>query len=160
MTLTFYGRNFESGELSNTSMYQLISNSTDNVLVKVIRTHLMFYNNPVFTNLTAKLYWSDSNVSALSPTIILATSTTTYNASDIYTDDYAIADLYFEFADVSLGKNKDYALVLSADTYSPTTTSFITWMQDWPDPINTGYTASSSNQGSAPFRISVIGETF
>ena len=159
MTWTVYGRNFESGELSNTAMYQTISNATSSMIVKAIRTKLMFHNSPVFTNLTAKLYWSDSNASDLSPSTLLATSSTSFNAADLYSDDYALVDLYFEFNEVQLAKDKDYAVVLAADTYTPTSNSFITWIQDWPDPVN-DFTAGAGNQGSAPFRVAIIGETF
>ena len=156
MVWSVYARPLESGDLNSTNQFQPLIMPSDTV-VRAFRTWIVYYGDPTFTNLKMKIYANDTADDT--PTVVIATSTNSYNLADIKeTYSYGIKEIYFQFSDVALKGADKYHLVLAADTYSPTTdVSYLSWRVAWPDPVyDKNFTVSGTNFLTAPFSITGV----
>lgn len=152
MTWKVYGRSWDPGELSDTSVYQTFTPGS-NIILKAIRTWVICYNDPTFTSLTMKLY-------SRGPGVLIASSTTTFTKAQILeTYGNGVKGLYFNFSHVPLVDSDSYDIVMSAVGYSPTSSAYLAWMQAYPDPVyQTGLTINRDMINRMPYFIeSVIG---
>jgi len=160
MSRTVWGDIFDSGELANTSMFCTVtpdsSLSNESFILRAIRTWVVVYNDPTFTNLTAKLYNNDENASTDSPGSLIASSTTVLTKSQIHTLDNAYKSLYFEFDDITLVGNSKYHIVLNGDGYVPSSSSYLAWMKAWPKPVY-DYSQTYEKLLVSPYQIVLFG---
>lgn len=157
MTWKMYGETLAASDLSTTNIRCPIKFNS-NVLVKGIRTCVILYGNPTYTNLRMKIY--DNNFLTNEPSLIKSTSLNAFNPNDLLeTHPYGVKFIYFEFTPFGVDRNDLYHAVLSADSYAPTDNSFIAWRNFWPDPVYTENIALESVPFyNAPILItSVIG---
>lgn len=155
MTFSVWANEWASGELSNTNLYQPVI-FNQNTILRAIRTWVIVYNDPSFTNLNCKIYSNDVQTSA--PKLLLYTSTNTVLKADLYTDDYAVREIYFEFADINLNGEDTYHFVINGTGYSYSSSSYLAWKKAWPDPVYaTNYVVANINAYRAPYALYCIG---
>jgi hypothetical protein len=132
MAWTHYADEFSTADLTGTSKYIRFSPDR-NVVLAAMRTWLVLYNPPAFTNLRCKLYGDRNGV----PGGIIATSTNSFIRSDLLeTEVYGAKEIYFTFEPkISLNSTLYYHFVLSADNYTYSDSSHLAWRKAWPDPI-------------------------
>lgn len=156
MVWSIYARTFETGDLADTEHFQPIK-FPSNMLIRGIRTWIIYYGNPVFSNLKMTVYSHDVLENA--PKSIIHTSTNSFNLSDIKeTHAYGLKEIYFSFNDFPVKKDDTYHICLAADSYTHVVdTSFLAWRVAWPDPVYTkNFTVSGTNFGTAPYMISGV----
>lgn len=132
MAMRVWGQRWESGELSTTDLSQRII-FNNNIALKAIRTQIIVYNDPTFTDLNMKIY-SDRNGS---PQKLLATSTNSLTKAEIHTQANALKEIYFEFDNVSFNGFDTYHLVINGTGYSPTGAAHLAWRKGFVDPVYT-----------------------
>jgi len=115
MTWKMWGTPWDSGELSNTNLKQKIIFS-ENTIVKSIRTWVIVFNDPTFTNISMKIYAQDSNTGSPDDVgVLLHTSVNSFTKAEILTtEDNAAKELYFNFNTPTFVKDIDYFIVMSA----------------------------------------------
>lgn len=155
MSWTVWANQFDSGELSTPTLYQLVSMNEAKV-IRAVRTWVIITDDAVFNTLYMEL-WSAKNGTPLAK---LATSDSR-TKSEIITLENGVKEVWFEFDDVTLGTSIDYAFVLQGTGYVPTTDGRISWMKAFPDPVySTGYTPLFENLPTAPYQMYFIGADF
>lgn len=117
-----------------------------NLSLRAIKTQVVIYNNPSFTNILMELYSSKNK------TLIKQSSSLT--KAQVHTLSNAIAEIYFEFDDISVKDLETYYVSLLVSGYSGTSTSHIAWVRSFPDPI---YTTNVTVNETAPMKLGVIG---
>jgi len=129
---TQYGDALTTSEASNKSRYLRFS-PTENTVLLAIRTWVILYNPPSFTNLRCKLYADRNGL----PAGLISTSTTTWSKTDLLTQyNYGTKEIYFEFSPtIALQENLYYHFVLNVDNYTYAEESHIAWRKGWPDPV-------------------------
>lgn len=141
-------------------MFQTIK-PVDDIILRAVRTWVVVYNAPTFTNLSMKIYSNNTESGSNAPGVLLHSSTTQWNLADLTTEDNAVKEIYFEFPDVSLNGVDEYNFVVSADTYVYLESSHLAWRKAWPDPVyRAAYTPSRVNMGRAPFELYLVGAQF
>lgn len=157
-----YGQPYDTGELSDTSYYQSFRLNQDTI-IKTIRTWFIVFNDPIFTDLTAKIYATDDQIEdgTFPPTKLLHTSDSRLK-SQIHTLDYGARETWFQFSPtIPLEGNTWYALVINATGYIPTSSSYLCWMHAYPDPVyQTNWTPSRYTVGKSPFQIYFEGASY
>jgi hypothetical protein len=114
MTWRVYAQAYETdASLTDFSIVQEVSFDYPQTM-RAALLWLVFFNDPTFTSLSLKVY--NSNLTQL-----IATSTARLKA-DLFTENYAVKQVYFEFGDLPLFKDT-YNLVLSASGYSGASSS-------------------------------------
>ena len=128
-----YGDEFLSGEMSNASRYLRFKPTEDEKVLKALRTWLILYNPPNFTNLTCKLYSDRDGL----PGALIATSTTSYNKEQLLLiEDYGTKGIPFTFDPViSLSPLVYYHFVLNCTGYTYDYNAHLSWRKAWPDPV-------------------------
>lgn len=150
---TQYGSPLSTDEAQNRSRYLRFKPAENNLVLLAMRTWVILYNPPSFTNLRAKLY-SDRNGL---PSGLIATSSNAWTKAEMLTTyNYGTKEIYFEFdPKITLHKNVYYHFVLNCDNYTYSDESHIAWRIGWPDPIYG--TATSNNLLYSPYIFSLIG---
>jgi hypothetical protein len=119
--------------MSNTDIYQRCLFPMDSALLAA-RVWMIFYNDPVFTSLTMKVY-SERNSS---PGKLLYTSSNSPTKASLITLDNGIKEFYFEFnppTGVPIKANDPLYFVINGTGVSGfDETSHIAWKKAWPDP--------------------------
>jgi hypothetical protein len=125
------------------------------ISLKAVRTWVVTYGSPVFTQLQLRLY---SNQNA-APAQLIATFDKVWTLAEIQTGlSSALKEIYFDVAKpLSLKEGDTYHLALWATGYTGTENSHIGWVAAWPKPPNTGFTATIENLAIAPYAASFIG---
>ncbi len=157
MAWTVWAHDWESGELANTTLFQPFRMNTDTI-VKAVRTWIVVYGDPTFTDLNAKIYSDEVRSGDHTPVKLLHTSDSRTKAQ-IHTDLYGVRETWFEFTNTAaLQGDTWYNLVINGTGYSPTSNSYLAWRHAYPDPVlSTDYVAAVENINSAPFDIYFIG---
>jgi len=150
-----YGNVLLSSEIDGTDKSQAMKIRTNSdIVLRALRTWFVFYNTPVFTTLSMRLYMDQGGT----PGKLLSTSTTAHVPSDLFTDVYALKGTYFEFGDVSLKGTNYYWLLPYAVGYTGTDASHIAWVKGWPDnEYRTGLALDYEEIQVSPYRLAVIG---
>ena len=152
-----YGENLETSDLTTTAKFQPVKFGKDSILIG-IRTWLIIYNDPVFTNLNMKIYSNDASSGANSPKKLLATSTNVQTKTAIHTLENGVKEIWFDF-DKPVFNGKDiFNLVLNGTGYIGTSDSHIAWLKAFPNPVySSGYTPSMLTIPYAPYEAYFIG---
>lgn len=156
MAWTVWGKNFDTGELSNTNLFCTFRMNSDTIL-KAVRTWFIVYNDPVFTNLNCKIYSDEVRSGSHTPVKLLHTSTDVRTKAELHTLPYGVKETYFTFDEIPLQGDTWYNLVINGTGYTPTSTSYLAWMHSYPDPVLTGYTPALETINLSPFAIYFIG---
>jgi len=159
MAWSVYGNEFLAGELANTNMFCTVEPNKD-LILRAMRTWLIFYNDPTFTNLTAKLYSNDTSSGINACGELIANSTTTLTKAQILTLDNGVKEIYFEFDDVPLDSETKYNFVINGTGYSYSAGSHIAWRKGWPKPVYVWDEPVQINLYRAPPELYIIGADF
>jgi len=152
MTYSVWGQRFDAGELTGTALSQPFTPKKD-MIIKAIRTQIIVFNNPVFTNLIGQIYSTRNSI----PQKLLHTSTNTLTKSAIHTLDNAVKEIFFQFNDPSFNANTEFAFVINGAGYAPTSSAYLSWKKGFPDPVNaTGVTVDPIKIVEIPFTIGFI----
>lgn len=154
MSWRVYGEIFETADMSGAPRVFQPFIPAKNQIVKAIRTWVIFFNSPVFSGLTMKIYSNYSNA----PVSLLWTSDRSLIPADFSTEAYAAKELYFDFENpIFLRKNDTYHVTLSASGYTGNSSSHLSWMRGYPDPNNEiDVTVNQVNIGRMPFYLGVV----
>lgn len=135
MAWKVYGESLEPGDLSGTRI-KSTAVFEDNTIVKAVRTCVILFGNPTYSNLQMKCF--DNNDLDDTPSNLKATSINSFQPGDLLeTQAYGMKFIYFEFTPFGVRAGDKYHFTLSADGYLPTDNSFMAWRNIWPDPIYT-----------------------
>lgn len=155
MTWKVYGEVLSASDLTSTNIRSTMK-FHKNLFVKAIRTCLILYGNPTFTNMKMKIY--DNNTSGNTPSKLKATSINSFQTSDLLqTYAHGLKFIHFEFVPFGVNADDTYHAVLSADSYSPSESSFLAWRNYWPDPVyTTNVDVNSVSFFNAPILITGV----
>ena len=144
---------FETSDLTGVARFQPIKFNQDMIL-RAVRTWIVVYNNPAFTNLNMKIYSNNAGY----PKKLIATSTNVQLKASIHTLDNAVKEMWFEF-DYPVFKGADtYHLVINGSGYTFAEGSHLAWMKGFPDPVySTGYTPAIETMLYAPYQCYCLG---
>lgn len=133
MTWSVYADSFDtSSSLTAGAKSQKITPKV-NLFFKAIRTRVVLFNNPSFTNLKMAIHHNKAEDDSIG--VLFETSINSFNLADLMTTGpYGLVDLSFEFSNKSLRSGDNYHLRLLADSYTPSSSSYISWAIGWPDP--------------------------
>jgi len=145
------GRVLDTADLgSSGTVYQKVIFNKDLVL-RSMQTWFIVYNNPTFTDLYFKVYSLDGTT----PKKLIYTSTNVILKADMFTENYGIKGVRFDFGDVAFRATTSYAFVPRATGYTASGSSYLAWKLAWPDPAyRTNIPLSDkSNAGRSPYDI-------
>lgn len=103
----------------------------DDVIITTIRAWFVVFNDPTFTNLSMKIYSDDNGV----PKKLLHTSTNVVTKAQLITDLSGYKEAPFNFNEPVFNGNDWYHLVPFATGYTYSSSAWLGWMKDWPDPV-------------------------
>lgn len=127
---------------------------TNDIALKAVRTWVVLFNAPIFTQLEMRIYSNLSNA----PDILLHTFDTTWQLSDISDQDYAVREIYFNSAFAfPILSGETYHFVLWPTGYTGDETSHIGWVRTLDDPTYAGYTPDMKELNASPYRMAYIG---
>jgi hypothetical protein len=152
MAWSVYGESLKTADFSGSPVFSQKFTMPQKEVLKAIRTWVVLFNTPVFTNLSLRIY---SNVGG-SPGQLLWTADTTWTRAQIATEAYALKEIYFEFVNPLFLGQDTYHAVLWASGYTGDDSSHVAWVRTWPDILN-NYTPTLEGIATAPFKISLIG---
>lgn len=126
-----------------------------NTILNGARAQLIFYNDPVFTAITMKVYSNNAG----SPQALIATSTNSVaKASILLVEDHAVKEIYFNFNSVALKANETYHFVIGISGYTGSVSTHVAWKHSFPDPAyQTNVNMTYAKQLISPFDITLIG---
>lgn len=153
--LTWWGHPITTAEASNTDIFQTFIPS-NNIIVDVISSAYVFYNDPTFTNIFLKVY---TNLDG-SPDQLIMTSTDTWLSDEIYTNGYlgALKKLKFNFDKHPFKADESYHVVTNISGYTYADGTHIAWRNTYPDPTYTlNLTQSTKRLLNYPYDIVVEG---
>jgi len=151
---------WKTGELSNANKFQSIK-FNKNLILRALRTWIVVYNDPIFTNLNAKIYSNEIINTMNAPKKLLYTSSKSLSKSQIITLENGIKEIYFEFNYVPINGDDTYNIVINGTDYVYGLGSHLGWVKAWPDPIyREGYTPTYENLLVAPYQVYAIGGEF
>jgi hypothetical protein len=159
MSKDFYARQYSSSDISGTDAFAILSYTEAKIVVAAI-AQLHFVNDPSFSGLKMKIYTCVNN----RPGSLIATSTNSWTLATLkalWADsakDNARKQTYFEFNEVKLSANQEYAFVLQADSYTGTDSSYIAWGINYPDEVSSdSENISYGNLANAGMLIALVG---
>lgn len=147
MAKTWWGSYYlTAGATNHSKWFALIPNDTFEV--KVIRTQLIFFNNPVFDSVRMDIL--DENLDE-----VLFSSQEQLKAN-IITLGNGVKDIYFEFENCVFRENEKYNISLYLTNYTGTAASHISWAKG----ITLAYPPSGYDKtqiGTMPYTLGIIG---
>jgi len=158
MAWTVWMDAFETtNSIKDTSLYQPLK-FTDNYLINYMRAWVVYTGAPAFNTMVMKIYGNDDQSADPTPTVLLATSTNSFDYADITTEAHGIKELWFKFDPFHVKQGVYYNFVVNALGYSPTPTSFLGLEKAYPNPIQqTGYTPATINVPNSPYKFYAVG---
>ena len=156
MSWTTDGRPYESDSDLSNGIYTQKVVINKNVLLKYVRTWIIFMDNPGLTNITMKIYLDNEGDKGN----LLYSSLTTHTKAEIITLENGVKEVYFEFDDKPLDDGNTYHFCLEGTSSGLSTSSKIAWKTTWPDPVYGGFSESFANRAQYPFTIVLIGAEF
>lgn len=149
-----YGKVFLTADLSGApTMYQPVVLNKD-VVLRAVRTRLIHYNSPSFTNLSMKIYSNNGGA----PGVLLHTSTNVITQAELYTLGNGMKEVGFEFNLPSLDGADTYHFVIAASGYTGDSSSHLAWQHAFPDPVYTeGFTVTLEGLGVNPYFMIFVG---
>lgn len=154
-TWRVWGNSLSTADLTGgTDVYQPVTFTENNQIMLACRSWFIFYSSPVFTNLKMRVYSNDGGA----PGEVIATSTNSWNAADLYTQAHAVKEMYFDFDYPTFKIDDLYHFVPYADTYTGTINSHIAWKNTFPDPpYKAGLTLTYEKLLIYPYDLTIIG---
>ena len=158
MSYKVWGNKLDAPDLLGTSKYVTFK-PNKNLVLRAVRTSFIVYNDPVFTNLNAKIYTAGDNNA---PGLLLYTSTDSRTKAEIHTRPNGDKSTYFTFADIPLQANTYYNVVVNGQGYIPTANSHLAWRLAFPDPVYRDplFTYGFSNLNRCPYDLHIIAGEF
>lgn len=151
-----WGDRMSASDLTAPNAYQLIQPHSD-MLLRAVRTKVLLFNGPAFSNLKLSLYSVYNSL----PAALICNSSNSYAKADVSAHDNACREIFFEFNPPhgrELVASEIYALVLSASGYSGDETSNLGWKKAWPDPSYAlNFTPTMEHINTAPYDLTLIG---
>ncbi|MEM5807963.1 MAG: hypothetical protein QW818_02420 [Candidatus Aenigmatarchaeota archaeon] len=159
MSWRVWGNKIENSEADGTDLkYSLRFRADKNRVIRAIRTWIILYGNPSFTNLRLSIYERQGNSAGKK----IATSLNSYSPLQILsTHQNGVKGIWFEFADIAIQKNEWYHLQILMNGYSFSESSHVAWVKGFPDP--------EYREGVSPitfeklpimsYRLAIIGST-
>jgi hypothetical protein len=156
MSRVYYGDPLETSEFTTGKTKSIKMRPNKNVVLKGIKTWLIFYNySAAITDICCKIY-SDQSGSA---NALIASSTNTFTKADIITENNGFKEIYFNFDEVSLHTSTWYHFVLHSTGYTYSTSAHVAWRKAWPDPIyRTGLPLTFESLAESPYFLIMIGD--
>ena len=144
---------------SSKRVFQPFKCLDDNIVLERVRLGLVGVNNPTFNYAFCEIYSYDDVAEV--PTKLLYTSSQVLK-TQITTLDSFVKEVPFNFQNVSLKKNNYYAVILRLNGYTYSSSSFLGFRKDFPDPAyKTNNDASSiASVGSVSYWARFIGAKF
>jgi hypothetical protein len=155
MAWRVFGERFDTADFSGTPrVFQPVTFHRE-LELKAIRTWLIYYNSPTFTNLSLRIY-SDIGGSLGQ---LIATANTVWTGTQISSLANACKEVYFEFTNApSFKAEDDYNISLWATGYTGDDTAHLAWVRSVPDPVNPlNVTVSLEKAAVLPFKLGFIG---
>lgn len=136
MAWKMWGDRIETADIAALNARQKVKHTTSQ-LVRVARIWLIKYADPVYTDLTLKIYSVRNDTGDDEVGKLLYTSETILKATidAEITEDHGAISLPFEFNYESVKENEEYFYVLDIGGYTGDETSHWAWRKGWPDPI-------------------------
>lgn len=131
---------------------------TSDFEVKVVRTQVLFLNDPTLTSIQMEIQVDggpELELHGITP-VTSHTSSNTVLKSDISTFKNAVRDIYFTFDDLVLREGESYRINLKLTGYTGTAASHLAWVKGIPAPYETR-NYSKVEMGRAPYYIGFIG---
>lgn len=164
-TWSVFGKEFLSGELSNTAKFQPVT-FNKNIILKAARVWIISISDPTYTSLNMKIYSSEPDSAGRDkPNKLIFSSTNSVTKAQIQTLAHANKEIFFQFDDEPMQQNTKYHFVVNGVGYSPTAgTNFLAWRQGFPDPVlRTGLSTndiSLQRVNKLPYTIYFIGAEY
>ena len=151
-----WGDDFTSSDFTGKAKFQSFR-SNKNVILKNVRTWFIFINDPIFTDISLKIYSNEVRNGDNTPVELIATSIAKPK-SELITLENGVKETGFEFSDsIPIQKDTFYNVVINGTGYNPTDTSYICWMKAFPDPVyTTDFTPAFETLGKAPYQVYFI----
>lgn len=137
------------------TIYQPVRFTNDddqNIVLTAVRTWIIVYNLPTFTNVQMRVYSDQGN----QPGQLLFTSTNSYTLAQLTSEDNAAREVYFEFSNAHFNHDDVYHFALWPTGYTDTDGSHLAWKKDFPIPK---YQDAVGSHGIAvaPYDMAFIG---
>lgn len=145
---------YSTSELNGISLHGQRVRFNRDIVLRGIRTWFVLYNDPVFTDLSLRIYSDRSG----SPGKLITTSSAVTKAELISLAN-GCKEAFWEL-DLPTFKGTDwFHIVPVASGYTGTSTSHIAWRKGWPDAVyTTGLTPTYTNWPTQPYMIYFIGD--
>lgn len=152
-----WGDDFTSSDFTSTNKFQTFKTNKD-VVLKGFRTWVIVINDPIFTNMNAKIYSNEVRSGDNTPVKLLTTSTDSRSKAEVHTLEHGVKEIYFTFNDFPLQKDTLYNLVINGSGYSPTDSSYLAWMKAFPDAVYPNdFTVAWEKLYQSPYQVYMIG---
>ena len=126
----------------------------EEIILRYVRTWIVFNNDPGLTNITMKIYSDDND----SKGFLLHSSTTTHTKANIITATNGVKEVYFAFDDIALDSENYYQFVLTGTSSGFSSSSHVAWKLSYPDPVySSGFTNNYENLLVYPYDLVLIG---
>lgn len=124
--------------------------------LRVVQTWVVKYATPTADGIGLALYAYNSTTGSRE---LIATSTTSWQVSEISSDNYGVKQLYFEFPNApTLKPDTEYCVSLLTENYVGDDDNHIAWVRAWPDPIVDFVGSDDFNSlNRFPFQVGLIG---
>ena len=151
-TWKVFGEKFETADAVGTRIHQPVK-FHKNVALLATRAWMVFYNSNTWSNLTMKIYSDDNG----SPGNLIETSTTFWQPSELFTEAYAVKEMFFEWNKPVFKSEDVYHFVIGATGYAGSSPSHISWKKTFPDPpFKTGLTLTYEKLLTYPYDLTFV----
>lgn len=153
-TWRVWGEKYYTADATGTRIYQPIVFPRNTILLAT-RAWMVFYNNPTFTNISMLVYSDDNGA----PGQLIQTATTTWNKADLYTEDNAVKEMYFEWDYPTFKAGDTFHFVINFGGYTYSESSHVAWKKTFPDPpYKLNLTLDYESLLTYPYDITFVGD--
>lgn len=131
MILKVYGERLETADLTGGIRVSQEVKFDQNCILRVARVGIIHYNSN-FDYLKLRCYSTRNSA----PSKLLFESTNQRARTDIFTENYGVKETWFEFNYERMRQDEPYRFVLWANSYTGSDSNHLSWLKDWPKPIN------------------------
>lgn len=151
---TCFGEILLTADAIAPTYYQMFT-PEENMVLRAVRSFVIQYNNPTYTDFLLKLYSNNAGV----PRAVIASSTNSWTkAAAFASNNSGVKEFYFDFDDVMLRGGETYHLALQATGYTGSDSSHLAWKHSFPDPAYAqGVDKSYEGLLTSPYDIVLIG---
>lgn len=157
MGIVVWADPFETTDLTSNARFQSVTFGQD-IILRAIRTWIVVYNDPAFTDLNMKIYSNEIIGGNNTPKKLLATSTNVQLKADVHTLENGLKEIWFEFDYPVFNGADKYNIVINGTGYTYDVNSHLAWMKGFPNPVYSGgYTPAIETLPYAPYELYFIG---